>query len=80
MKKLKNLFVALLAAALLLSLAVPALASVVPLVDPNLCPYCGIGPYSEKIQDVIYDNIDQRVCIDYGAPYIDELQQKNDTL
>ena len=43
MKKTRKLLAALLAAAMLLSLTIPALASVVPLGDPNECPYCGIG-------------------------------------
>lgn len=43
MRKLRKLFVALLALAMLLSLTVPALAGT--LVDPNLCPYCGVGTY-----------------------------------
>ena len=45
MKKTRKLLAALLAAAMLLSLTIPALASVVPLGDPNECPYCGIGSY-----------------------------------
>lgn len=44
MKKLKKLFAALLALAMLLSLTVPALAGT--LADPRECPYCGNGTYT----------------------------------
>lgn len=49
MKKLKKLFAALLALAMLLSLTIPAFASAVPHVDPRECPYCGVGTYSEHL-------------------------------
>ena len=47
MKKLKKLFVALLAAAMLLSLTSTAFA--LTEADPNECPYCGIGSYREHL-------------------------------
>ena len=79
MKKSKKLLAALLAACMLLSLTPTTLALT---DDSTECPYCGIGMYiyNEPVFDPtpFFDNIDERVCIHYGAPYIDKLIQRTD--
>lgn len=68
MKKLKKLFAALLATVMLLSLTLPALASPVPLVDPDLCQFCGIGTYTTGTQRFHRMNIADKVPCEHGWP------------
>lgn len=75
MKKLKKLFAALLALAMLLSLTVPALAGT--LADPRECPYCGNGTYG-KVSTLKESRInpDTKIPCVHGWPgYWDGMKQ-----
>lgn len=67
------MIVALLAVAMLLSLAAPAFAGVQ--VNPDECPFCGIGTiYSESTTQSIYNTGNYRVC-DCGGKVHTEQQK-----
>ena len=68
MKKLRKLTVALLAAVMLFSLAVPAFASAVPLVDPDLCQFCGIGTYSTTSPQIFKIEVVDNIPCKHGWP------------
>lgn len=71
MKRTNKLLCLALSGIMVLTLIGTALA--LKHVDPNECPFCGIGTYVKETasQWIASDHIDTRTCIEHGFPYAD---------